>query len=248
MYDVCACQDNKEEYFVLKLFQICIYAESLQQPSICIWINVFSLLCSNIDIVLFWFFLLQKDFFIPKEKVTIQPGASRLSLTHTTSIDKQREVNGFKQPESPPRSQKGDTRTPSPVEQQHPGVESSPSPPSDPERQSITSQSSIMSHGSFDSDIGAVKPELYARKDEKLVLSHNGEPVKGKKKIFKRGNIHMKLQYDFDKSDFVVRILEGERHNNSDFAFFCVWTNETSASSPYAKLFSLAKTLQRSGT
>ena len=33
-----------------------------------------------------------------------------------------------------------------------------------------------------------------------------------------------------------------------DFAFFCVWTNEISASSPFAQLFSLAKTLQRSGT
>ena len=29
---------------------------------------------------------------------------------------------------------------------------------------------------------------------------------------------------------------------------FCVWTNETSASSPFVQLFSLAKTLQRSGT
>ena len=36
--------------------------------------------------------------------------------------------------------------------------------------------------------------------------------------------------------------------HNRDFAFFCVWTNETSASSQFAQLFSLAKTLQRSGT
>ena len=34
-----------------------------------------------------------------------------------------------------------------------------------------------------------------------------------------------------------------------DFAFFfCVWTNETSASSQFAQLFSLTKTLQRSGS
>ena len=35
-----------------------------------------------------------------------------------------------------------------------------------------------------------------------------------------------------------------------DFAFFCVWTNETSASasSQFAQLFSIPKTLQRSGT
>ena len=36
--------------------------------------------------------------------------------------------------------------------------------------------------------------------------------------------------------------------NIRDFAFFCVRTNETSASSQFAQLFSLAKTLQRSGT
>ena len=36
--------------------------------------------------------------------------------------------------------------------------------------------------------------------------------------------------------------------NNRDFAFFFVWTNETSASSQFVQLFSLAKTLQRSGT
>ena len=38
------------------------------------------------------------------------------------------------------------------------------------------------------------------------------------------------------------------RRENRDFAFFCVRTNETSASSQFAQLFSLAKTLQRSGT
>ncbi len=167
-----------------------------------------------------------QEFFIPKgEKVTIQPGASRIQITHQTSLSHQSETSGNKQrsPESPhprnlpsPPRRHGDSPsppyqrklggdTPSPVEHQ----DSTPSPPSDPERQSITSQSSIMSHGSFDSDIGAVKPELYARKDEKLVLSHNGEPMKGSKRK-KRGNIHVKLQYDFDKSDFVVRILEGK--------------------------------------
>ena len=36
--------------------------------------------------------------------------------------------------------------------------------------------------------------------------------------------------------------------DNRDFAFFCVWTNETSASSQFAQIFSLAKTLQRNGT
>ena len=33
--------------------------------------------------------------------------------------------------------------------------------------------------------------------------------------------------------------------DSRDFAFFCVWTNETSSSSQFAQLFSLAKTLQR---
>ncbi|XP_072045594.1 synaptotagmin-5-like [Amphiura filiformis] len=193
-----------------------------------------------------------QEFFIPKgEKVTIQPGASRITITHQTSqssISSVSEVNGHKHPESPHPRKQGDIPspphyrrhgdspsppyqrkqggdTPSPVE--HP--ESSPSPPSDPERQSITSQSSIMSHSSFDSDIGAVKPELYARKDEKLVLSHNGEPVKGSKKgPKKRGNIHVKLQYDFDKSDFIVRILEGKGLPAMDFG---------GSSDPYVKLW-----------
>ena len=46
------------------------------------------------------------------------------------------------------------------------------------------------------------------------------------------------------------RSIEFDVHNadNRDFAFFCVRTNETSASSQFAQLFSLAKTLQRSGT
>ena len=40
-----------------------------------------------------------------------------------------------------------------------------------------------------------------------------------------------------------------EVYDIRDFAgFFCVWTNETSASLQFAQLFSLAKTLQRSGT
>ena len=48
---------------------------------------------------------------------------------------------------------------------------------------------------------------------------------------------------------FFRRFNKGrEKRNISDFAFFCVWTNETSASSPFAQLFSLTKTLQRSGT
>ena len=42
--------------------------------------------------------------------------------------------------------------------------------------------------------------------------------------------------------------LIGSKLDNRDFAFFFVWTNETSASSQFAQLFSLAKTLQRSGT
>ena len=158
-----------------------------------------------------------QEFFIPKEKIAIQPGrrGSRLSLSHISPSVRKTEINETKQSATnkqadspspikhPPHKQ---VDSPSPVKH----AESSPSPPSDPERQSITSESSIMSHGSFDSEIGAVKPELYARKDEKLVLSSNGEPSKSSKKKQNRGRIHVKLQYIFDRSDFIVKILEGK--------------------------------------
>lgn len=81
-------------------------------------------------------------------------------------------------------------------------------PTGEADRRSITSESSV--GGSFESDIGAVQPELYARTNEVLVRNSGVEkPDTTAKKKGKRGRLHVKLKYDFNTSDFVVKLLEG---------------------------------------
>ncbi|XP_033629389.1 synaptotagmin-5-like [Asterias rubens] len=142
-----------------------------------------------------------QEFFIPSEKVSVQPGVVAM------------------QSQTPLGSSKPDLRRLS--QSRH-----SLGPTGEADRRSITSESSV--GGSFESDIGAVQPELYARTNEVLVRNSGVEkPDTTAKKKGKRGRLHVKLKYDFNTSDFVVKLLEAENLPAMDFG---------GTSDPYVKL------------
>ncbi|XP_038065817.1 synaptotagmin-5-like [Patiria miniata] len=142
-----------------------------------------------------------QEFYIPSEKVPVQPGV--VTVQGQTPL-------GSSRPDL--RSQISHSR------QSLVGTAAS----SEADRRSLTSESSI--GGSFESDIGAVQPELYARTNEVLVLK---EQVDTAKKKCNRGRLHVKLKYDFNTSDFVVRLIEAENLPAMDFG---------GTSDPYVKL------------
>lgn len=120
-----------------------------------------------------------QNFFIPKERIAVQPIANRI--------------------QSPPQKIESPNR-------------------SDPELNSLSTSDS--SHngsfsGSFESEFGTVKPELYPRRDDRLVMNQSdqygisGSNIRSKqgKKI---GRLHVKLKYDFNTSDFVIKVVEGK--------------------------------------
>ncbi|XP_072165598.1 synaptotagmin-5-like [Diadema setosum] len=138
-----------------------------------------------------------KNFFIPKERIAVQPIANRI--------------------QSPPQ------RIESPIR-------------SDPDLNSLSTSDS--SHngsfcGSFESEIGTVKPELYPRKDDCLVLTSSEQYGSGANghshtKQGKRiGRLHVKLKYDFNKSDFVVKLIEAQHLPAMDIG---------GSSDPYVKI------------
>ncbi|XP_022112239.1 synaptotagmin-6-like [Acanthaster planci] len=143
-----------------------------------------------------------QEFYIPSERVPVQPGVVAM------------------QTQTPLGSSRPDLRQLS--HSRH-----SLGPPSEADRRSLTSESSI--GGSFESDIGAVQPELYARTNEVVVLK--GAEAEGgadtAKKKCNRGRLHVKLKYDFNTSDFVVRLIEAEDLPAMDFG---------GTSDPYVKL------------
>ncbi|XP_006814384.2 synaptotagmin-6-like [Saccoglossus kowalevskii] len=127
-----------------------------------------------------------QDFFIPREKVKVQPPTRNHSI-----------------PTSPPSPSVS-----------HAGSDSS-------ERGSLSSESS----GVFESEIGAVKPDLYAKSNDMVVMQTDKQ---GKAK--KLGKLNFKLRYDFDKSDLIVTVMTAENLPKMDFG---------GSSDPYVKVFLL---------
>ncbi|XP_030843767.1 synaptotagmin-5 [Strongylocentrotus purpuratus] len=137
-----------------------------------------------------------KNFFIPKERIAVQPIANRI--------------------QSPPQKIESPNR-------------------SDPELNSLSTSDS--SHngsfsGSFESEFGTVKPELYPRRDDRLVMNQSdqygisGSTIRSKqgKKI---GRLHVKLKYDFNTSDFVIKVVEADHLPAMDIG---------GSSDPYVKI------------
>ncbi|XP_070574364.1 synaptotagmin-10-like [Ptychodera flava] len=91
---------------------------------------------------------------------------------------------------------------------------------SDSEQGSVSSEST---NGLFESEIGSVKPDLYAKSNDIVVMQNEKQG-----KVKKLGKLHFKLKYDFDKSDLNVDVLQAENLPKMDFG---------GSSDPYVKVF-----------
>lgn len=64
------------------------------------------------------------------------------------------------------------------------------------------------------SPLGAIQPDLYLKKDGPLFIggTHNTSQSLGR--------LHFRLSYDYDRSDFVVHLIEGKKFNINLKKFF----------------------------
>ena len=87
----------------------------------------------------------------------------------------------------------------------------------------------------------------FSQNEKKWYSDNFQEPSKGAQLLLGPTQKIWALYYSLISST-VIPVLVFEQTHPLETCVFCVWTNETSASSQFAQLFSLAKTLQRSGT